>query len=258
MTVRRTLLKLAIATVGLSTLGLSPVIADELETLKEKGTIRIAMSGAYPPFNFVNNENEVVGFDPAVGAEIAKRMGLDAEIVTTAWDGIIGGLLANKYDAIVGSMTITDERDEVVDFVGPYYSDKRAVFTKPGSEITNLADLEGKKVGLTLGETHEDWARDKGYNVSTYKGLPELLLELDNGRVDAIVNDSIAAILAMTAKGQEFEMFDDPDTAPFGAGIAIRQGNPELATAMQEALDSMMADGTYLELANKWVGADIR
>lgn len=258
MTFRRTVLKSVVVAMGLAVAGLAPAAAEELETLKEKGVIRIAMSGAYPPFNFVNDQNEVVGFDPAIGTEIAKRMGLEAEIVTTAWDGIIGGLLSNKYDAIVGSMTITEERDEVVDFVGPYYSDKRAIFTQPGSGITSLEDLEGKKVGLTLGETHEDWARERGYNVSTYKGLPELLLELENGRVDAIVNDSIAAILAMGEKGQEYEMFADPTTEPFGAGIAIREGSPELAAAMQEALDSMMEDGTYLELAEKWVGADIR
>lgn len=258
MTVRRTILKSALVAASFAFMGISPASADELDTLKEKGVIRIAMSGAYPPFNFVNDKNEVVGFDPAIGAEIAKRMGLEVEIVTTAWDGIIGGLLANKYDAIVGSMTITAERDEVVDFVGPYYSDKRAIFSNPGSGIASLDDLKGKKVGLTLGETHEDWAREKGYNVSTYKGLPELLLELENGRVDAIVNDSIAAILAMGAKGQEFEMFGDPTTEPFGAGIAIRQGNPELAAAMQKALDDLMADGTYLSIAEKWVGADIR
>lgn len=258
MTVRRTILKSALVAASFAFMGISPASADELDTLKEKGVIRIAMSGAYPPFNFVNDQNEVVGFDPAIGAEIAKRMGLEVKIVTTAWDGIIGGLLANKYDAIVGSMTITAERDEVVDFVGPYYSDKRAIFSNPGSGIASLDDLKGKKVGLTLGETHEDWAREKGYNVSTYKGLPELLLELENGRVDAIVNDSIAAILAMGAKGQEFEMFGDPTTEPFGAGIAIRQGNPELAAAMQKALDDLMADGTYLTIAEKWVGADIR
>ncbi|MFA8440886.1 transporter substrate-binding domain-containing protein [Yoonia sp.] len=258
MTLRRTILKSAIVAAGLAVAGLNAAAADELETLKDEGVIRIAMSGAYPPFNFVNDQNEVVGFDPAVGAEIARRMGMEAEIVTTAWDGIIGGLLANKYDAIVGSMTITEERDEVVDFVGPYYSDKRAIFTNPGSGISSLEDLEGKRVGLTLGETHEDWARERGYDINTYKGLPELLLELENGRVDAIVNDSIAAILAMSAKGQEFEMFADPTTEPFGAGIAIREGNPELAAEMQAALDSMMEDGTYLQLAEEWIGADIR
>ncbi len=257
MTSRRMILKSSFLAAAFAAAGFA-CAAEELDTLKDKGVIRIAMSGAYPPFNFVNDQNQVVGFDPAIGTEIAKRMGLEVEIVTTAWDGIIGGLLANKYDAIVGSMTITEERDEVVDFVGPYYSDKRAIFTKPGSGITSLDDLDEVKVGLTLGETHEAWARERGYDINTYKGLPELLLELENGRVDAIVNDSIAAILAMTAKEQEFEMFADPTTEPFGAGIAIREGSPMLAAAMQEALDSMMEDGTYLAIAEEWVGADIR
>ncbi|MBR9844057.1 MAG: transporter substrate-binding domain-containing protein [Rhodobacteraceae bacterium] len=261
MTKRRTFMKTAIAAGSFALAGLvtaAPVAADELATLKEKGVVRIAMSGAYPPFNFVNDKNEVVGFDPAIGTEINRRLGLETEIVTTAWDGIIGGLLANKYDAIVGSMTITAERDEVVDFVGPYYTTKRAIFTKPDSGITSVSQLGGVKVGVTLGETHEEWAKAQGYKVSTYKGLPELLLELDNGRVDVIVNDSIAAILAMTEKGQEFAMIEDLETDAFGAGIAIREGNPELAAAMQEALDAMMADGTYTKIAEEWIGADIR
>lgn len=260
MTTRRTLMK-AVLAAGIATVtSLSAAnfaVAEELDTIKESGVIRIAMSGAYPPFNFVNESNEVVGFDPAIGAEIAKRMGVEVEIVTTSWDGIIGGLLANKYDAIVGSMSITAERQEVVDFVGPYYTTKRAIFAKPGG-ITMSAELADAKVGLTLGETHEAWAREQGYNVRTYKGLPELLLELEHGRVDVIVNDSIAAILAMKETGQKYVMIDDLETEEFGAGIAIRKGNPELAAAMQSALDELMADGTYLEIANKWVGGDIR
>lgn len=257
---RRSLLSVALAagTFAAAGLGVAPASADELAEIKDRGVIRIAMSGAYPPFNFVNEQNEVVGFDPAIGREIAERMGLEAEIVTTAWDGIIGGLLANKYDAIVGSMSITPERDEVVDFVGPYYTTKRAVFTKPDSEIKSVSQLAEATLGVTLGETHEQWAREQGYNIRTYKGLPELLLELENGRVDAIVNDSIAAILAMKETGQEFVMLPDLETEVIGAGIAIREGNPELKAEMQAALDSMMEDGTYLEIAEKWVGGDIR
>jgi len=260
MTQRRTILKAAAAAGALAVAGFAatgPVAAEELDTIKEKGAIRIAMSGAYPPFNFVNDQNEVVGFDPAIGTEIAKRMGLEVEIVTTAWDGIIGGLLANKYDAIVGSMTITEERDEVVDFVGPYYTTKRAIFTQPGSDFTSIDQLGDAKVGVTLGETHEEWAREKGWEVRTYKGLPELLLELENGRVDVIVNDSIAAILAMTEKGQGYETIEF-ETPEFGAGIAIREGNPALAAEMQAALDAMMEDGTYTDIAMEWIGADIR
>ena len=234
------------------------VAADELATLKEKGVMRIAMSGAYPPFNFVNEQNEVVGFDAAIGTEIAKRMGLDAEIVTTAWDGIIGGLLANKYDAIVGSMSITEERSKVVDFVGPYYTTKRAIFTKAGSPITSVSQLGDVTIGVTLGETHEQWAREQGYTVKTYKGLPELLLELENGRVDAIIADSVAVILAAKESGRDLVAINDLVTDSVGAGIAIRQGNPELKAEMQKALDAIQADGTYVEIANKWVGGDIR
>ncbi len=258
---RRNLLKFVAATgtLVLASLSISaPVLADELDTIKEKGELRIAMSGAYPPFNFVNDANEVVGFDPSIGAEIAKRMGVDVKIITTAWDGIIGGLLANKYDAIVGSMTITDERAKVVDFVGPYYSTQRAIFTQKGSPIKDLAGLKDATLGVTLGETHEQWARDEGYKIRTYKGLPELMLELKSGRVDAIVNDRIAAMLAMKENGYDFVEVPVPAAEKYDQGIAIRKGNPELKAAMQKALEEVMADGTYLEIANKWVGGDIR
>lgn len=261
MKMQKSLLKTAFAAAFavVASLGAANVaVADELDTIKSNGVIRIAMSGAYPPFNFVNEQNEVVGFDPAIGTEIATRMGVEVEIVTTAWDGIIAGLLANKYDAIVGSMSITEERAEVVDFVGPYYNTRRAVFTKPDSGITSVSQLGDVKVGVTLGETHEEWARNEGYNVNTYKGLPELMLELQNGRVDVIVGDSIAVLLAMKANGYQFDMLPDLETEDVGAGIAIRQGNPELKAAMQEALDAMMEDGTYVEIATEWVGGDIR
>ncbi len=232
--------------------------SDELAMIKSNGSMKIAMTGAYPPFNFVNEQNEVVGFDPAIGKEIARRMGVEAVVVTTAWDGIIGGLLANKYDAIVGSMSITEKREKVVDFVGPYYSTMRAIFTMAGSKVTSVSQLGSVKVGVTLGETHEKWAREQGYSVKTYKGLPELLMELENGRVDAIIGDSIAVILAAKASERDIAQIEDLVTESVGAGIAIRKGNPKLRAAMQKALDEIQADGTYLTIAEKWVGGDIR
>ncbi|MCU4651460.1 transporter substrate-binding domain-containing protein [Roseibacterium sp. SDUM158016] len=250
---------MAMGIAGMSLGVASTAVAEELDTIREAGVIRIAMSGAYPPFNFVNDQNQVVGFDPAIGTEIARRMGLEVEIVTTAWDGIIAGLLTNRYDAIVGSMSITPERDEVLDFVGPYYTTKRAIFTLPDSGITSVSQInDDVTLGVTLGETHEEWAREQGYNIRTYRGLPELILELQNGRVDAIVNDSIAAILAMGERDIDYVMLDDLETDVIGAGIAIREGNPMLAAEMQAALDAMMEDGTYLEIAEEWVGGDIR
>lgn len=234
--------------------------ADDLNTIKHAGQMKIAMSGAYPPFNFINENNQVVGFDAAIGREIAKRMGVKPVIVTTAWDGILAGLLAKKYDSICGSMTITPKRQEVVDFVGPYYRSGRGIFIRDDESFTRLQDLKGKTVGVTLGETHERWARKQpGWKVQTYKGLPELLLELKNHRIAAIVIDAIPGLLAIK-KGAQMKRMEVPniDDGSVDIGIAIRKGNPELKQAMQKALDSMMADGTYKKIAMKWIGYDIR
>lgn len=237
----------------------SVVLADELDSLKEKGVMKIAMSGDYPPFNFVNKQNEVVGFDPEIGREIAKRLGLKVEIVTTQWAGIIAGLLANKYDAIIGSMTITEKRKNVVDFVGPYYRLNRSVFVKSSSSINSEADLDGKIVAASLGETHVAWIKEhKSWKLKTHKGLSELLLDLETGRVDAIANDDVPVLIAMKKNNLKVKQVNIPNMAALTAGIAIRKGNYKLQKAMQKALMDMQEDGTYSKISKKWIGSDIR
>lgn len=239
----------------------TPSLADELEAVKAAGEIKIAMTGQYPPFNFVNDKNEVVGFDASIGAEIAKRIGVKGTIVTTAWDGIIAGLLASKFDTIVGSMTITPEREKAVDFVGPYYHAGRGVFVAESSTVKTLDELKDKTIGVTLGETHEKWAREKGgWEIRTYKGLPELMLELKAGRVDAIVVDNIPVAVAVKESGEKIRQLDTPgiEGGSVAIGIAIRKNNPDLKAAMQKALDEMMADGTYEKISMEWIGRDIR
>ena len=257
---------LATLIAGLVVAGISltaPAKADDLAKIKKAGEMKISLSGAYPPFSMVNDQNQVVGFDVSIGEAIAERMGVKPVIVTTAWDGIIAGLLADKYDTIVGSMTITPEREKVVDFVGPYYHAGRAVFVAKDSKTSSYKDLKGKTIGVTLGETHEKWARaqtDMGWTIKTYKGLPELLLELEHGRIDAMIIDSIPGEVAIQKNKQPIRRLDTPDIegGSVAIGIAIRQHNPELKAAMQKALDEIMKDGTYTKIAMKWVGADIR
>lgn len=235
--------------------------ADDLASVKSAGELKIAMSGQYPPFNFVNEQNQVVGFDASIGQAIAERVGVKGTLVTTAWDGIIAGLLANKYDTVVGSMTITPEREKVVDFVGPYYHAGRAVFVAEGSAAQKLDELKGKTLGVTLGETHEKWAREQGgWDVRTYKGLPELMMELKSGRVDAIVVDNIPVMVAVKETGEKVRRLETPDIegGSVAIGIAIRKNNPELKAAMQKALEDMLADGSYEKIAMEWVGSDIR
>ncbi|WP_284727796.1 ABC transporter substrate-binding protein [Sphingomonas psychrolutea] len=248
---------LSIAAVALP----SMAAADDLESIKTAGEFKFANSGAYPPFSFVNDQNEVIGFDVDIGNEIAKRLGVKGLNISTAWDGIIAGLLSNKYDSVIGSMTITPEREKAVDFVGPYYRSGRGIFVAEGSAVQSLDDLKGKTIGVTLGETHEKWARERGgWEIRTYKGLPELFLELQAGRVDAIAVDSIPVMVAIKDNGAKVRKLEtsEIDGGAVNIGIAIRKNNPELKAAMQKALDDMMADGTYEAISMKWIGADIR
>ncbi len=246
---------------GLAFSAALPAGADELASIRESGKLSAAMSGQYPPFSMIDEQNQLVGFDVDIANEIATRLGVKGEALTTAWDGIIPGLLAKKYDSIVGSMAITEERQKVVDFVGPYYRDGRGIFVLNDSTVKGLDDLKGKTLGVTLGETHEKWARETGgWTIRTYKGLPELVMELKAGRVDAVVVDYIALLAVIKETGDPIHMLDIPDIegASVGIGIAIRKDNPELKAAMQKALDDMMADGTYETIATKWIGRDIR
>ncbi|MFP3547673.1 transporter substrate-binding domain-containing protein, partial [Rhizobium sp. SIMBA_035] len=114
--------------------------ADDLQSIRESREIRIAMSGQYSPFSFANEQNQIVGFDASISEALAQRLGVKVSIVTTPFDGIIAGLLAKKYDAIIASMTITPERLRAVDFVGPYYHAGRTIVVKEDSPINSLAD----------------------------------------------------------------------------------------------------------------------
>lgn len=233
--------------------------AEDLNKVKKNGEISFALTGQYPPFNFVDENNTVTGFDVEIGKEVAKRIGVKGEAVTTAWDGIIAGLLANKYELICGSMAITEKRLESIDFSDPYYRSGAQVFVKKGSSIKSMKDLAGKKVGVTLGTTYEEWVRKniEGADIRTYKGVPAMILETANGRVDAFVTDKIVGALAVKEKNAPLTLVGDLLYEEH-MGIALRQGNPKLKKAVNEALKAMKADGTYHAISMKWLGIDVR
>lgn len=253
--------KIAFAGLAVAALAAAlPASADDLAKVRERGTFSFAMSGSFPPFSFVNDKNEVVGFDVDIGNELAKRLGVKPVVVTTAWDGIIAGLISGKYDAVVGSMTITPEREKAVTFAGPYYHSGRAVFVPETSPAKSLDDLKDKSVGVTLGEVSDKWARQRGgWTVRTYKALSEALLDLQAGRIDAIAADSIPVLVASKSSGQNVREIAIPDAGNGDSiGIALRKNSGELKDAIQKALDDMRADGTYEKISMKWVGRDIR
>jgi polar amino acid transport system substrate-binding protein len=234
-------------------------LADDLVNVKKKGEISMAMSGQYPPFNFVDDKNHLTGFDVEIGKEIAKRIGITGVPITTAWDGIIAGLLANKYELICGSMAITEKRLKSIDFSAPYYRSGAQLFVKKGSPIKSVADMKGKKLGITLGTTYEQWVRKNmtDIDIRTYKGVPDMVLEVMNGRIDGFISDKIVGALAIKNKGIGIELAGNL-LYEEKMGIALRQGNTPLKAAIDNALLAMKADGTYKDISMKWLGLDVR
>lgn len=236
-----------------------PAAADSLETIKDQGFVRFSMSGQYPPFNFVNDNNQLDGFDVEICSEIANRIGVEPRPLSTAWDGIIAGLLAGKYELICGSMAITEKRRESIDFSDPYYRSGAQLFVKKGSSLQSPEQLAGKKIGVTLGTTYENWVRKNlpKADVRTYKGVPAMLLEVANGRIDGFITDRIVGSMAIAEKDAPIQMaggllYEER------MGIALQQGNPQLKEALNQALKAIKADGTYKKISLKWLKVDAR
>lgn len=227
-----------------------------LDEIKERGTLTMAMGGKYPPFNFVNKENELDGFDVDIGKEIAKRLGVEAEAVSTEWDGIIVGLLTKKYDIVLGSLSITEERKEKVDFV-QYYTSGAGIIVPKDSDIQSAEDLKGANVGVGLGTTFEEKAIELGAEVKTYSSSVDAFSDMINGRVDGVISDQLLAAYGIKQKDYPFKivgskLFIDP------CGIAVRKDDEELRAEIAIIMEDMRQDGTYEEISKKWFDMDIR
>ncbi|RTQ93810.1 ABC transporter substrate-binding protein [Lysinibacillus telephonicus] len=226
--------------------------------LVKEGSLTFAMTGQYPPLNF-KKDGKLTGFDVEIGTEIAKRMGLEANPVTNPWETIIQGLKANKYDAIIGSMTATAERDKQIDFTEPYYLSGAQIFVaNDNTEIQSKEDLQGKTIGVIQASTWKDMAETltspdmvKGYPVDV-----NALQDLSLGRLDAVITDKIVGVSAQNEKGLDIKPIGDLLNED-RVSIGIAEGNTELANKINEALQSMIDDGTYEEISMKWFNTNI-
>jgi len=228
-----------------------------LDRIKADGKLTYAMSGQYPPFNFFNEKNELTGFDVEIGQEIAKRINVNPAPIATEWDGLIAGLIASKFDMILGSMAITDERLLKVDFSTPYYRSGAQVIVPSESKISGGVDLKGKTIGVVLGTTFETKARELGATVKTYKGDPDAFNDMANGRLDGVITDKIVGLNAIKENNYPYKLVGDLLYTE-KMGIAIRKDSPKLLEAVNSALAEMMDDGTYQKISEKYFSADIR
>lgn len=224
--------------------------------LLEEGKFTTASSGLYKPFSFEEGGN-LQGFDIDIGNAIAEEMGLEPNPVTTPFETIIQGLNTNRFDAIIGSMSKTKEREEQVSFSEPYYYSGGAIFVREGNtEIQSVEDLKDKKIGVVAQTTYYDVAMDYTDDIQTYSSdvvaLQDLTIE---GRLDAVITADVVGYEAQN-EGFEIEIVGDPLWIE-QPSIAVRKDDEELLTAINEALATIIENGKYEEISDKWFGRNL-
>jgi polar amino acid transport system substrate-binding protein len=230
------------------------------ENGEEKATLTVGIDDKFAPMGFRDENNEIVGFDIDYARAAAEKMGMDVEFQPIDWKTKESELSSGRIDLIWNGYTITDDRKEKVLFTKPYLKNAQVVVTLADSEITELADLEGKVIGLQSLSSAAN-ALDSSEVKSTIKEVTEFadnvtaLSDLKNGRVDAVVIDEIVINYYMTKENETFKVLDE-SLAPEEYGIGVKKGNEELLDKLQAALDEMNEDGTAAEISQKWFGED--
>lgn len=228
--------------------------------------VRVGTEGAYPPFNYIDDAGNLVGFDIDISNALCSTAGLNCTFVTQDWDGIIPGLQAKKYDAIIASMSITPKRQEVVDFTGKYYNTPAKFVAAKGANFDISPEgLAGKVVGVQRATIHEDFLRAKfpKVEVRNYGTQEEANADLEAGRVDLVMADSVALLdgFLETEAGEGFEFvgpdYNDPKFHGEGAGIAVRKGEDKLRGCLNDAIQTIRANGTYQEINAKYFDFDV-
>jgi len=220
--------------------------------------LRVATEGAYPPFNNVTADGELVGFDVEIANALCAQMERECEIVAQDWDGIIPGLVNNKYDAIVASMSITEERLQAIDFTNPYYSNYLSVVAADGADVT-LDTLGDLTIGAQRSTIGSQWAEDnygRRGDIKLYDTNPAALSDLQAGRVDAVVVDFLPGA-EWAGQNDGFGLAVDKIDIGDLIGIGIRRGEGDLKDDFNAALEAIRADGTYQAISEEYFGTDI-
>ena len=247
------------AALSFTLLAASAHAADLLDEVRERGTLRVAVEGTYPPFNFKDPGGKLTGFDVEIAEAIAGKLGVKAAFSTTEWSAILAGLQAGKYDVIVNQVAATDKRRETFDFSDPYVvsSAQLIVRTNETRALATAADLKGKKIGVGQGSNYADLAKGiAGAEVKVYPGAPEYLQDLATGRIDVALNDSL--LIPYLAEKTKLPVKAGAPIGPTESNaIPFKKGNPKFKQAIDKALADLKADGSFQKISAKWFGRDV-
>ena len=229
--------------------------------------IRIGVEGAYPPFSSIMADGTLVGFDIDIANALCAELGAECELVPQDWDGIIPALLARKYDAIIASMSITEERKKKVAFTNKYYNTPAKFVRRKGSAIEiSMEGLKGKTVGVQRATTHDNFITGEfgdSVDIKRYATQDEAYLDAVAGRLDLLLADSVAMEdgFLKTDQGKDFEFvgpgYSEVKYFGEGAGIAVRKKDQDLVDLLNKAIDAIRANGTYEKINGKYFEYDV-
>lgn len=240
-----------------SAINVTPTVDANAEP--KPGTLVFGTDDTYPPMEYTNASGRLLGFDVDLGDAIGQVLNEKVIWKPTAWDGIIPGLQANKYDAIISFMNVTPDREKQIQFVS-YGNFGQVIVTKANSNenITSLADLKGKKVGVQIGTTSEDAVKQVGgVNIKEYNTFPDAFNDLANGRTDAVVVDESVGRYYMSMAPSKFKVVGQSfQTEP--VGIGMRKNETKLDSQIQQAINTLKQNGTYNKIYQYWFGGQAK
>jgi len=223
-------------------------------------TVRVGTEGAYPPFNYIDAAGELKGFDVEIAQALCAELKVECTYTTQDWDGIIPALLANKFDIIIGSMSITEERKKKVDFTDKYYATPARFVARKDTTITSTSPeaLAGMTLGAQSSTTHGGYLEDNytDSNIRLYATLDEANADLATGRLDAVMADSVVLWdwTVNTEEGSCCDLVGESYSELWstGVGMAVRKTDPELTQMFNKALAAILANGTYKAINDKY------
>lgn len=227
------------------------------DKLLNEGTLVVAMSGEFQPFSHFEGD-QLTGFDYDIAAAIADELGLELQTETGAFDSLIQGVKSDRYDVLIASMTPTPERDEQVDFSDPYYTSGATVFVRNDSDCEDPTQLDSPSIGVATGTTYdaflqeEDWVGD----IVTFSSDITALEDTEVGRLDGGMTDRLVGLYQIDQAGRDLRACGDPLYTEEPA-FAVAEGNTELLDELNDALATIIEDGTYAEISQEWFGVDI-
>ena len=234
-------------------IGLAPLAIAQVPDL-EGADIKVGSDTAYPPFEFVDEAGEIVGFDVDLLAAICERANCTSKFITAGFDGIFAALSAGEYDAVASAVTITEERAAVVDFTRPYLNAGQIVTVPVDSNISGAEDLDDLAVGVQLGTTGDLEASNytSENKIQRYQTIDLAMAALAQGDIDAVIADApTSADIVSKEFSDALMLVGTPFTTEY-YGIAVQKQTPDITAAFNAAIAELAADGTLAEIAENW------